>query len=142
MPDDRLTARLPRRFHALTGYVAEVRGERMDIDPDRIDVIPRGRDAAPSGSVTPLRRAATRRTLDVLVRVAGSGRARLVPSHDPTSLGEAVVATSGQTADERRSRAEVAQARFAATFALLRRCVDQGRGSAIMISGPARPTSS
>ena len=62
---DRLTARLPRRFHALTGHVAAVMGDRLAIDPDRIDVIPRGRDAATLGSVTPSRQAAARRSLGV-----------------------------------------------------------------------------
>ena len=55
---DQVTARIPRRFHALSSHVATVMGERLSIPRDRIDVIPRGRDATLLGEPTPERRAA------------------------------------------------------------------------------------
>jgi glycosyltransferase involved in cell wall biosynthesis len=43
------TARLVRRFHAITEYVAEVMAARLYIPRDRIDVVPRGRDPGALG---------------------------------------------------------------------------------------------
>lgn len=41
---DRATARLVRRFHAPARHVATTMAARLGIDPDHVDVIPRGRD--------------------------------------------------------------------------------------------------
>ncbi|MGZ4681276.1 MAG: glycosyltransferase [Acidimicrobiales bacterium] len=59
------TARLVRRFHALSTHVAEVMGPRLGIRSDHIDVVPRGRDAARLGRPGPERRASARRSLGV-----------------------------------------------------------------------------
>ena len=73
---DRATARSVRRFHALSPHVAEVMGRRLGIRPDRIDVIPRGRDAAALGEPTTARRTRVRASLgaddDRLVVVAAA----------------------------------------------------------------------
>ena len=50
---DRLSALGVRRFHALSPHVAEVMGPRLGIPAARIDVIPRGRDAAALGEPGP-----------------------------------------------------------------------------------------
>jgi glycosyltransferase involved in cell wall biosynthesis len=62
---DLLTARLVRRFQALSPHVAEVMGSRLHIPRDRIDVIPRGRDASVLGEATPERRSRVRDSLGV-----------------------------------------------------------------------------
>ncbi|MER5866722.1 glycosyltransferase family 4 protein [Kitasatospora sp. NPDC002040] len=62
---DAATAQGTRRFHALTRHVAEVMAQRLHVSPDRIDVVPRGRDPELLGSVTPERRAAVRAGLEL-----------------------------------------------------------------------------
>jgi glycosyltransferase involved in cell wall biosynthesis len=62
---DIATARRVRRFHAVTGYVADVMARRLLVPRGRIEVIHRGRDADLLGARTPERRAATRRRLGV-----------------------------------------------------------------------------
>ena len=62
---DRLSALGVRRFHALSPHVAEVMGPRLGIPAARIDVIPRGRDAAALGQPTAARRARVRTALGV-----------------------------------------------------------------------------
>jgi glycosyltransferase involved in cell wall biosynthesis len=62
---DRGTARLARRFHALSPHVAAVMGSRLGISADHIDVVPRGRDRSVIGRASPERRASARRSLGV-----------------------------------------------------------------------------
>lgn len=62
---DLLTARFVRRFHAISGAVADSMSRRLLIPPDRIEVIPRGRDPVSLGVRTPTRRAAVRGRLEV-----------------------------------------------------------------------------
>ena len=62
---DRLSARGVRRFHALSAHVAEVMGPRLGIRAERIDVIPRGRDATRLGAPDADRRARVRASLEV-----------------------------------------------------------------------------
>lgn len=62
---DALTARRVRRFHALTDHVADVMAGRLRVPRARIDVIPRGRDAAMIGERTAERRAAARAGLGI-----------------------------------------------------------------------------
>jgi len=62
---DLLTARSSVRFHALTGAVASTMSRRIAVPAKRIDVIPRGRDAAQLGEWSPSRRDAARRELGV-----------------------------------------------------------------------------
>jgi glycosyltransferase involved in cell wall biosynthesis len=62
---DRTTGMTVRRFHALSPHVAEVMGRRLGIRPDRIDVIPRGRDAAVLGEPTSARRRQVRASLGI-----------------------------------------------------------------------------
>lgn len=52
---DRLTARGVVRFHAITAYLADLMAPRLGINPARIDVVPRGRDAAALGLRTSAR---------------------------------------------------------------------------------------
>jgi glycosyltransferase involved in cell wall biosynthesis len=62
---DAFTARKVTRFHALTRHVATVMGRRLRIPADRIEVIPRGRDAGLLGRRSAARRAATRGELGI-----------------------------------------------------------------------------
>ena len=62
---DASTAQLAARFHALTEHVADVMANRLLLDRDRIDVVPRGRDEHDMGRRTPLRRSDARRQLQV-----------------------------------------------------------------------------
>lgn len=62
---DAVTARQAVRFHAITGYVADVCSTRLRIPRSRIDVIPRGREPARLGSASAGRRRAARLGLGV-----------------------------------------------------------------------------
>lgn len=62
---DRSTARWVRRFHAITGFIADTMAGTLGVRRDRIDVVPRGRDARVMGARTPERRAAARTTIGV-----------------------------------------------------------------------------
>jgi glycosyltransferase involved in cell wall biosynthesis len=60
---DLATARVVRRFHAVSREVAEVMARRLLLPRSRIDVVPRGRDPAALGARTPERRARARAEL-------------------------------------------------------------------------------
>lgn len=60
---DGATARLVRRFHAVSYHVADVMTERLRIPQRRIEVVPRGRDPREIGTRTPSRRRHMRDTL-------------------------------------------------------------------------------
>jgi glycosyltransferase involved in cell wall biosynthesis len=62
---DSTTARVVSRFHSVAGHVARTMGPRLRIPPDRIEVIPRGRDSERLGRRTPERRAVVRAALGV-----------------------------------------------------------------------------
>lgn len=62
---DIATARLVRRWHAISRTVAEAMGRRLLIPSTRIDVVPRGRDPAVLGERTAERRARTRSQLGI-----------------------------------------------------------------------------
>jgi glycosyltransferase involved in cell wall biosynthesis len=62
---DALTARTVARFHAVSSHVAEVMSQRLRIRPDRIEVIPRGRDPEVLGRRTPERSASVRAGLGI-----------------------------------------------------------------------------
>ena len=62
---DMSTARLVRRFHAISLTVATVMGRRLRIPRSRIDVVPRGRDPAALGRRSTERRDATRAALGI-----------------------------------------------------------------------------
>jgi glycosyltransferase involved in cell wall biosynthesis len=62
---DATTARSVRRFHALSGHVADVMAARLRVPRDRIDVVPRGRDPARLGLRTARRRGEARRRLGI-----------------------------------------------------------------------------
>ncbi len=62
---DRFTARRVARFHAITRHVADEMASRLGIPPERIEVIPRGRDASLLGANTADRRQAARAELGV-----------------------------------------------------------------------------
>jgi glycosyltransferase involved in cell wall biosynthesis len=62
---DALTARRVARFHAVTEHVATVMSRRLLVPRDKIEVIPRGRDAAALGRRSEAREAATRRCLGI-----------------------------------------------------------------------------
>lgn len=60
---DVATARLVRRFHAVSGHVADVMARRLLVSRSRVDVVPRGRDPKVLGSRTPERTARARELL-------------------------------------------------------------------------------
>jgi glycosyltransferase involved in cell wall biosynthesis len=62
---DAVTARGVARFHAISSDVAQVMGRRLRIHPDRIDVIPRGRDPEELGRRDEARRQRVRRQLGI-----------------------------------------------------------------------------
>jgi glycosyltransferase involved in cell wall biosynthesis len=62
---DAITARRVTRFHAVTEHVAKVMSHRLLVPRAKIEVIPRGRDAAVLGRRSPQRAEATRRRLGV-----------------------------------------------------------------------------
>ncbi|MFB9364999.1 glycosyltransferase family 4 protein [Kitasatospora sp. NPDC001664] len=62
---DATTAQGTRRFHALTRHVAEVMARRLKVNPERIDVVPRGRDTELLGTVSQERRDAVRAGLEL-----------------------------------------------------------------------------
>lgn len=66
---DAITARRVSRFHAVTQHVAMVMGRRLRIPARKIDIIPRGRDAALLGRRTIQRRSVTRRRLEMAENV-------------------------------------------------------------------------
>jgi glycosyltransferase involved in cell wall biosynthesis len=66
---DGATARLVRRFHALTSHSADVMGRRLRIGRSRIEVIPRGRDHLALGTRDPERTRRVRRSLGIETRV-------------------------------------------------------------------------
>ena len=62
---DLATARLVRRFHAISLTVATVMGRRLGIPRSLIDVVPRGRDPEALGRRSPERRRTTRNALGI-----------------------------------------------------------------------------
>ncbi|MEI7591683.1 MAG: glycosyltransferase family 4 protein [Actinomycetes bacterium] len=62
---DRLTSRIPSRFHALSDHVALTMGARLNIRPELIEVIPRGRDLGRLGQLSTTRRARVRQSLGI-----------------------------------------------------------------------------
>jgi glycosyltransferase involved in cell wall biosynthesis len=62
---DATTARSVVRFHALTEHVADTMHRRLLVSRDRIEVIPRGRNAAELGEPSDVRREAVRQRLEV-----------------------------------------------------------------------------
>jgi glycosyltransferase involved in cell wall biosynthesis len=62
---DAVTAHNVRRFHAITGHLADVMSSRLRISRARFDVIPRGRDPDALGIRTPIRRARVRAQLGI-----------------------------------------------------------------------------
>jgi glycosyltransferase involved in cell wall biosynthesis len=65
---DGVTARSVRRFHAVSDFVADVAVDRLRLRPDRIDVVPPGRDEARLGRRTARRREDGRERLGLNVR--------------------------------------------------------------------------
>ena len=66
---DAITARRVTRFHAVTQHVATVMGRRLRVPASKIDIVPRGRDAALLGRRSTERRAATRQSLELAENV-------------------------------------------------------------------------
>jgi glycosyltransferase involved in cell wall biosynthesis len=62
---DAVSARRVRRFHAVSASVADVMSRRLRVPAEKIDVIPRARDAARLGARTDERRAEARSALGV-----------------------------------------------------------------------------
>jgi glycosyltransferase involved in cell wall biosynthesis len=60
---DATTARRVTRFHAVSQSIADVMGRRLLVKPDRIDVVPRGRDPGVLGEPGAARRAVARRRI-------------------------------------------------------------------------------
>jgi glycosyltransferase involved in cell wall biosynthesis len=62
---DIVTARLVRRFHAVSTNVADTMAPALRVPRDRVEVIPRGRDGRRLGRRTDERRAAARQLLEI-----------------------------------------------------------------------------
>jgi glycosyltransferase involved in cell wall biosynthesis len=62
---DGITARRVVRFHAISAHVADLMGRRLHLRRDRIEVIPRGRDAGRLGVRDPTRRDKARALLGI-----------------------------------------------------------------------------
>jgi len=62
---DMATARVVRRFHAVSHHVADVMIRRLLLPRSRMDVVPRGRDPQLLGSRTPERSARTRASVGI-----------------------------------------------------------------------------
>ncbi len=62
---DAATARIVRRFHAVSANSAEVMSRRLVIDPAKVDIVPRGRDTAALGMPSRERRIEVRRRLGI-----------------------------------------------------------------------------
>ncbi len=62
---DAVSAQVVSRFHALTHHVADLMARRLAIRRSRVDVIPRGREAAALGERTGSRRSVARASLGV-----------------------------------------------------------------------------
>ncbi len=62
---DMATVRFVSKFHAISADVAAVMGDRLHIPPERIEVIPRGRDIVRLGNWSPERRRSARSTLGI-----------------------------------------------------------------------------
>jgi glycosyltransferase involved in cell wall biosynthesis len=62
---DATTAQTVRRFHALSGHVADVMAVRLRVPRKRIEVVPRGRDPERLGIRTDRRREEARRSLGI-----------------------------------------------------------------------------
>jgi glycosyltransferase involved in cell wall biosynthesis len=62
---DAATARSVRRFHAVSNATAEACIQRLHLDRDKVDVIPRGRDQARLGRRTAARRHSVRSALQI-----------------------------------------------------------------------------
>jgi glycosyltransferase involved in cell wall biosynthesis len=62
---DIVSARTVARIHALTGHVADIMSDRLSIPRERIDVVPRGRDATKLGVRSAERALRTRSALGV-----------------------------------------------------------------------------
>jgi glycosyltransferase involved in cell wall biosynthesis len=82
---DAMTARLAVRFHAITAHVAEVMASRLHVALERIDVVPRGRDAVVLGERTRSRREQVRQALGLVDEqpfVLAVGRQEWQKGHD------------------------------------------------------------
>jgi glycosyltransferase involved in cell wall biosynthesis len=105
---DMTTARLVRRFHAVSNTVANEMSRTLRVPRERIDVIPRGRDRRSLGENTPERRARSRAALGlhgdtpVVLCVARHDYAKgldvLVPAWALTAerLGDGVLLIAGR----------------------------------------------
>lgn len=62
---DMTTAKLVARFHSITSHVAVVMSERLNIDPSKIEIIPRGRDPRRLGEPSTERRESSRAGLGI-----------------------------------------------------------------------------
>jgi len=131
---DAVTARLARRFHAVSGAVAETMSKRLHIPPGRIDVVWRGRDPAALGTRDATRRQRARRLLGIedgdplLVMLSrhetdkGIDVAIDAVAHLRTQLPAVQLVVAGQTGG--------------ATAALHRQIDDAGLGEVVSLLGP------
>lgn len=92
---DAATARLARRFHAITAHVADVMAPRLRIRRDRIDVVHRGRDPGALGRRTDERRIGVRAGLGLDPEqpvVLAVGRQEWQKGHDTLIAATAALA--------------------------------------------------
>jgi glycosyltransferase involved in cell wall biosynthesis len=150
---DAASARLVRRFHAISHHVADTMARRLLIPRSRIDVVPRGRDPLRLATRTPANRAAVRaelgltdatpvvlaaarheyqKGLDVLVTALGTVR-RLVPG---TVL--LVAGRFGEESDRLRAAADAAGVADAVRLLGARTDVPELLGAGDVFVAPSR----
>lgn len=133
---DAATARLVRRFHAVSGHVADVMAPRLLVPRSRFEVVPRGRDPQALGVRTPQR---TERARAMLGAAPGDRLLLAVARHEyAKGLDVALRALPLVRAEAPSARLLVAGREGNHTVALLALAAGLGLGDAVELLGPRR----
>ena len=131
---DVATARLVRRFHAISGYVADTMARRLLVPRERIEVIPRGRDLGRLATRT----AAARRKVRDGLGVADSTPVLLAAARHEYQKGLDVLVTAlGEVRRERPDALLLVAGRFGDESDRIRAAADRaGVAPAVRLLGP------
>ncbi len=131
---DIATARLVRRFHAVSSQVADVMARRLLVPRSRVDVVPRGRDPEVLGRRTPERSARAR---DRLGALSGDRLLLAVARHEyPKGLDVLLRALPLVRAEIAGVRLVVAGREGNQTAALRALIAELGIGDVVTLLGP------